>query len=514
MNTIILGSFLLSLIHSILFFRSEVGISAILFCIPAMFFIIYILEKRGKIKSKAAMWLSVPILLLSATYFIFNNTLFRIANFGVIAVLFAIMVVWLTSNELKLKFTLSKILSVVFGPIEFFDDIIKNTRKLFKGKEEDKPKKSQIVKKILIAALISIPLVVVVMALLMSADTVFADMFGGIAEYLEKLLTSEEIFYLILRVGLILILFTYIASFIYNLVEEKTSYSVVEEVGSNHTFAIDKITVNTILTILNVIYLIFSGVQIMYLFARTGVGEDFDFANYARTGFFQLMAVSFINFAILFVTSFIKKDTEKEVKLFDYAKIMKMAMCIFTVVIIFSSFYRMYLYEQEYGYTYLRLLVYFSLITELILMIPTILYLIGEKINLLKTYLIIITGMYIILNYMNIDYVIAKKNIDRYFDDPKENKIDFSYLSINTGTDAIPQIKRLIEAEDVALSANVTYYLNKEKVKLEEKMTWQEYNISKSRAKKMLEDIEEIKEGTVFEDYKRYVTTRYQNDEF
>ena len=74
----------------------------------------------------------------------------------------------------------------------------------------------------------------------------------------------------------------------------------------------------------------------------------------------------------------------------------------------------MYLYEQEYGYTFLRLMVYFVLITEAILIIPTVMYILDMKVNLTKTYFVVILFMYIVVNYINIDNVIAKRNIVDY----------------------------------------------------------------------------------------------------
>ena len=61
---------------------------------------------------------------------------------------------------------------------------------------------------------------------------------------------------------------------------------------------------------------------------------------------------------------------------------MCITMVIFTLVIIISAFARMTLYQQNYGYTRLRVLVDWALITEIILLIPTIGYILKNKIYL------------------------------------------------------------------------------------------------------------------------------------
>lgn len=191
------------------------------------------------------------------------------------------------------------------------------------------------------------------------------------------------------------------------------------------------------------------------------------------------MFVSFINFTIIFVSNIGKRG--------KYTKSMGLLMMLFTIIIIISAFYRMNLYEQAFGYTYLRLFVYFILATELILSIPIILYIIGKNIDLLKTSIIIGTTMYLILNFINIDNLIARKNIDRYLEDPKNIELDLSYLIQNTNTDAIPQIARLEYAQDQDISQRVKTYLEEQKEYLEsEKTTWQEFNLSILNAKNEL----------------------------
>ena len=130
------------------------------------------------------------------------------------------------------------------------------------------------------------------------------------------------------------------------------------------------ITVNTVLTVLNIVYFLFTIVQFTNLFMQIGLNENFGYAEYARRGFFQLMIVTFINFAIVLITNANKRETTKITNI--YTKIMNLFLIIFTVILICSSFVRMYFYEQEFGYTFLRLMVYFILITELVLIIPTI----------------------------------------------------------------------------------------------------------------------------------------------
>ena len=189
------------------------------------------------------------------------------------------------------------------------------------------------------------------------------------------------------------------------------------------------------------------------------------------------MFVSFINFGLLMIFN-INKVADGDKKL--YTKVMEIAMIVFTIVIIISAFYRMYLYEQTYGYTYLRIFVYFILFTELVLTIPVIMYISGKDLNLLKIAITTCTIMYVILNFINIDNLIAKKNIDMYFESGDLTKFDLSYIITNTNTDAISQIKRLEKAKDQIIVDRVESYLkDKKSILSDEEMKWQEMNLSK-----------------------------------
>ena len=93
MKIAVIASFLIAILHSILFYGQKLGLSVFLFCLVLGFFILGILEKNGKIQNKKPLLLSVPIILLSATYFIFNNSFFYVANIIAIVILFAVMLI-------------------------------------------------------------------------------------------------------------------------------------------------------------------------------------------------------------------------------------------------------------------------------------------------------------------------------------------------------------------------------------------------------------------------------------
>lgn len=476
MKIAVLGSFLIAILHSILFYGQKLGLSVFLFCLALGFFLIYILDKNKKIKNRKALLLSIPIILISATYFIFNNSFFYIANIIALIILFVLMIIFAVFEKTTIGLIISKAAYLIFGPIEFLEEavgsIIEAIEGLFKKREVPKEKNEK-VRKIIIGIIVAIPILIVVLILLSSADSIFSNELKEVMSTVFSLdiFESETYVNLFFRIIIILIISVYLIALLYNVIED--NYCEAEKI-EKRKWKIDETIGNTILTILNLVYLVFCYIQISVLFMKTGNMQNFDYASYARQGFFQLMTVSLINLIIILITS---KRNEISKKL-NYTKLMNLLLAVFTLIILVSSFYRMYLYEQEYGYTFLRLMVYFALITEGILIIPTIMYILDFKINLTKIYFVVIIIMYIVVNYINIDYIIAKRNIDRYFTDTSGTyELDMNYLT-TLSVDAAGQIKRLEDTTDWKIKEQVVVYLNNA-MEETENINLQNFNINR-----------------------------------
>lgn len=479
MINIFIGALVLSIWCVTLFFEKRIGLSMLLFILPLTYYIIYILEKNNKIENSKAKILIIPIILLSSTYFIFNNTFFNAMNSFIIPILIIIMISSLFNEKFKFNLGLiTKIIELVFIPLscigETFEKLKEYISNTFKLNIESE--KQQKVGKIMKSIFITIPVVLVIILLLSSADEIFGSIFTNIFENIVNSIIKINMSSLIARIILVICSFAYLLSFFYYI----TSNYEKDEIIENEKKISDNFTIKMILTTLNIIYLVFCYIQIKSLFMKN---VDINYAEYARQGFFQLMIVSVINL----VTILIAKQSEDNTKQNTYTNMMSLIMIGFTFIILISSAVRMYFYESAYGYTLLRLLVYCALLTEAILLIPTILYVINKKINLIKTYFTIIITVYLCMNFANFDNIIAKRNVDRYIE---IGKIDMYYLRTETGTDAVSQIIRILEADTEIDNTKVDAlkYLKSIYEDLEQKsFDIREYNISENMAKSLIE---------------------------
>lgn len=467
MNSIFISAIIFSIWYVVLFWGKNLGLSMLLFVVPFTYYLITILEKKEKIKYKKSKILIIPITLLSSTYFLFNNKFFNSLNIVVIPILILLMIVELLEKNLKLDSCLSRFIDLIFNPISYFDVTMKKIKELIKIKLKikTKSKKSNVLK----ALCITVPIVIFILILLGSADEIFGNIFINIIKKFSTIFGNFEISQVIGKLICIVVIFLYLVCFFDNLVYR---YNPEQEENNYKNKESDLTTIKMLLATLNIVYILFCIIQVKSLFIGTNIEN---YSEYARKGFFQLMLVSFINLVVIL---FAKINYEP--KKFINSMCLLMISCTFIILI--SSAYRMYLYENAYGYTLLRLLVYVELFTESILLIPTIIYVLDKPIKLLKVYFWIGICIYVCVNFINIDNIIAKRNIDRYV---ASGNIDIYYLTEKIGTDAVNQMIRIINIDPQTIEQETIkkqtkdYLYNLENEIDTEKLDFRNFNISK-----------------------------------
>ena len=410
----------------------------------------------------------IPIILLSSTYFIFDSSVFKELNFLAIILLFILMYIFTIKPNYNLFSLIKESFDLLFKPFSLIGDYFELVINKISKKIKIGSKSKKIIKSILICT----PVVIVVLALLSSADMIFDKIFSNIFNKFFNLFDSS----IFGKFILFIIIFFLIGDTLLYLIKKypkEDEFKIEKDI-------LDISTIKILITTLNIIYLIFDFIQIKSLIFHYGL-DSINYAEYARQGFFELMIVSVINISVLLLA----KNSKSNKKDQKYINIMSIFMVFLTLIIIISSFLRMNLYEQAYGYTTLRLLVYISLITEIILLIPTILYIFKENFNVLKYYLIIILSVYTIINFINIDYIIARRNVNRYYEG---KEIDISYLE-NYHTDNLKVLSELYKNCDNETKESLNTYFNN----LEDynsNMKWQEFNISKNSNLKQIKKVD------------------------
>lgn len=290
----------------------------------------------------------------------------------------------------------------------------RDMRSFFAAKKQQKEAKNAQHKNnnlfyIFLGFIISLPLLAVIILLLSSADAVFHRLI------FEKLL--ENIFYHFYITDFfnisILIVTVFFAS--YTLIAALCCKKIPEETTDKRV--LEPVIGITVTFMLTIVYLIFSMIQILYLFiGKMKLPEGYTYSAYARQGFFQLLAVCILNLIlVLFCISFFRDNL--------ILKIMLTIISGCTFIMIFSSAFRMLLYISVYRLTFLRVFVLWALAVIFLLMAGVTTFIYKRQFPLFFYSVAVTTVLYLCFSFARPDYWIARYNTVPYRTD-YESRLD------------------------------------------------------------------------------------------
>ena len=453
--------FISSLSFSYLILPEKAGISVPIFVVVQFICLFFIVPNRKPLL------IFIPIFILALNAFISGNDIWRGSNFLLTIALYALMV--LMSNDdyeigqSSAKFILD-IARNIFRPLAYFKVPVKWSR-------ESNEARSRLMKRILIGFLVSIPCLVVIIVLLSSADEIFSRYIGQTFKISQSFITPGSFFKLLcsLAAGFYLFGFAY-------LIHQPPNELVVK---FDHKFG-DFIIINIVLFSILSVYTIFTAIQFKYLFANSdALPYGLSYTYYARRGFFELLFLSGVNiFIILLVLKLTREEKGLGARLTKY---FCCCLCLITLILLASSFYRMWLYNADSGLTRLRFLVFGFLIFEAVGLLFTFIYIIRPQFNIIVFYLLIGLSYYLLLNLIPMDAIIAKSQIDRYL---ANGKGDIEYV-LTLSSDAASQISRLSAGGNARLKAEARKYFNRRNMEYERFSGWQKLNLSAEKCRRI-----------------------------
>jgi hypothetical protein len=281
---------------------------------------------------------------------------------------------------------------------------------------------------------IAVPLLIVFGGLFVAADAVFQNLLGDLAPDLGGFWS-----HLFLFLGC-----AWAAGGILRGLVVSSPYESSTE-GESTTAARLGFTETTIvLATIDLLFLAFVLVQFRYFFGGNALVQErtgLTYAEYARHGFFELVAVAALAVGlILLADHFGRRDTARQQRIF---RTLGMALVALLFVIVASALQRMRLYQREYGLTELR--VYTTafmlwLTVVLVWLLATVMR--GRHARFAPGALVAGLASIVVLNAVNPDALIARTNVDR----AEHGKgVDILYLS-ELSADAAPTLVRELPA--------------------------------------------------------------------
>lgn len=308
---------------------------------------------------------------------------------------------------------LGELFLMIFAPIAYIGYPFKAIKAYFSEKEKGK---NGVAKYIWLGILIAIPFLFIIIGLLSSADVVFRSLF---TDFFAHIQLPERPFYLffLLVLGMV------------------GSYSLLAYMGDGQIKETTKerkkwepVIGITFLSLITTVYIIFSVIQISYLFLGSfELPAGYSYARYAREGFFQLLFVCILNLIIILVC--VSHFAEKMA-----LKIIMTVFSICTYIMLISSALRMVMYINQYQLTFLRVLVLWALTVIAILLAACIATIYKKDFPLFQYTLIVVTCCYILFSFAKPDYFIAKYNLST------GEVQDWHYL-VTLSSDVVPALE-------------------------------------------------------------------------
>ena len=202
------------------------------------------------------------------------------------------------------------------------------------------------------------------------------------------------------------------------------------------------IETSVVLFSIDVLFAIFVGIQFAALFGREEFirNQGITYSEYARRGFFELLAVSIITLGLVLILEFLaRRETSRQQVVFLVGSGLMIGMAI---VILASAFERMQLYEEAYGFTQLRVYPHIFMVWLAILFAAFLACLITQRVKWFATAVLVFCMGYVItMDVLNPDAFIVQQNIERFRAGNQE--FDVEYLG-SLSEDAIPYLMPLL----------------------------------------------------------------------
>jgi hypothetical protein len=190
-----------------------------------------------------------------------------------------------------------------------------------------------------------------------------------------------------------------------------------------------------VLASVDVLFAIFVGFQSWYLFGGQAniTTAGYTYAEYARRGFNELVAVAVLSVMLyLVMRTVVKRETMFQQRGFT---VLVAALMALVLVILISAFQRLQLYENAYGLSQIRLYTHIFIPWLAVLLVSTaVLEVLRKGGHFALAALICVTGFCLTFPIINVDGLIARQNVARA---QSGQKLDGYYLS-TLSVDAVP----------------------------------------------------------------------------
>jgi hypothetical protein len=487
---------LLGVAVEVLFYGHPFGISFPLWALLSVAALLGVAAAL-KITPRLEGWLlPIPILFFAVASFLRREPLTGLLCVGLTLSLFAIWVRTFQEGRLLQFGWLDYARALIWVPLEAcirpWNMLGATGRKLF-GERGTRSTLAAVLRGLFLA----LPIFVVFVALLHSADLVFAGMVDNALEWLDLARLADW-------AGRALLVIVSGIFFLGALVAALRDVEDRKLVGEGKSLLKPFLGFTEALVVLGIVDLLF-GVFVVIQFAYLFGGEanitaaGYTYSEYARQGFGELVGVGVLSLLLVFALATVtQREKPRQGNWFNG---LSGALVGLVGVILASALMRLLLYENAYGFTRLRTYTHVAIVWMGLLFLAFLILLLTRELRRFSTACAVgLLGFTATLSLLNVDAFIVRQNAARY---TESGKIDLEYI-FSLSEDAVPGMVRLAQDGPPALQESILPELACLRAQLEERtadLRWPSYHLSRAAAISALDSLDLAQYGLRVNDY-------------
>lgn len=449
----------LGLMGNILFYGRQLGLSFPLYILLAVI-IVLALTRPGRVQVQTRnLWPLLPLGFFAAMVAIRADDMVTLLNIGAVLALGALALYYLPLARPLDEESLGKHTQAVFETgLMLVPSAIAEGTDAWGWLREKRQQRGGVIASVVRGLVFALPVVLVFAFLLGSADAVFAkyvsEAFDSVWQALGIKFLDDTLGRWLLT-GMLATVATGALGFgimrrpaaqtIANAStvqtaeadETQTETATPAKEKSKPAFKLSMVESGIIMGSVVALFAAFVVIQFTYFFGGRVTLEvaGLTFAQYARRGFFELVAVSVLTLGLsLWLDRVSVRQGKRENHIF---RGLALAIVALTTIMLISAAQRMWLYEEAFGFTQLRVYTHVFMVWLGVMFGVYVLAMFRLKTNIFSLgTLLVIIGYLGTLNLMNVDHYIAERNIARYHDG---QELDIAFLNI-LSPDAVPAI--------------------------------------------------------------------------
>jgi hypothetical protein len=339
---------------------------------------------------------------------------------------------------------------------------------------------------------IALPVIAIFASLLSSADPIFADRFKKFVDLFRIDNLPEYIF----RLVYILVL-AYAIAGIFLHAGQKSNDSVEDKPRFAPFLGFTESTI--VLGSVVILFAAFVAVQFQYFFggqANIHI-EGYTYAEYARKGFGELVAVAFFSLLMLLGLGAIsRRDTESQRQTFSG---LGAGLVGLVLVMLVSAFQRLMLYEAAYGFSRLRTYTHVFMIWLALLLVTVVVLEFMQRERAAGLAMILASlGFVVSLSLLNVDAFIVGQNVQRELRGPADNSLtqgrvdlDAQYF-LDLSDDAVPSLVSAFQNKSLPVGVREKVgaaLFCKRHDRDQSKIPWQSFHFSRYTADQKIVEI-------------------------